>query len=74
MPQLNELESLFELKPASAFEVTTRDYRSYVKEFGIEFLVYDKNRFDSKLLNSRILELIYANDGYVICKIKTSSQ
>jgi hypothetical protein len=74
MPQLNELESLFELKSVSAFEVTTRDYRSYVKEFGIEFLVYDKNRFDSKLLNSRILELIYANDGYVICKIKTSSQ
>jgi hypothetical protein len=70
----SELESLFELKPASAFEVTTRDYWSYIKEFGIEFLVYDKNRFDSKLLNSRILQLIYANDGYVICKIKASPQ
>jgi hypothetical protein len=70
----SELESLFELKPASAFQVTTRDYRSYIKEFGIEFLVYDKNRFDSKLLNSRILQLIYANDEYVICKIKTSPQ
>jgi hypothetical protein len=66
-----EVKSLFELKPTSAFEVTTRDYASYIKELGIEFLVYDKNRFDSKLLNSRILQLIYANDGYVICRIKS---
>jgi hypothetical protein len=66
-----EVESLFELKPASAFEVATRDYASYIKELDIEFLVYDKNRFDSKLLNSRILQVIYANDGYVICRIKS---
>lgn len=70
MPQLNELKNMFELKSASAFDVKTRNYANYIKELKIEFLVYDKNRFDSKLLNSRILQLIYANDGYVICRIK----
>jgi hypothetical protein len=70
MPQLNELKSMFELKSASAFDIKTRNYADYIKEFNIEFLVYDKNRFDSKLLSSNLLQLVYSNDKYVICKIK----
>jgi len=70
MPQLNELKNMFELKSESAFEVKTRSYADYIKEFNIEFLVYDKNRFDSKLLSSNLLQLVYSNDKYVICRIK----
>jgi hypothetical protein len=73
MPQLSELRNMFDLKPASAFNVTTRDYADYIKENNIEFVVYDKSRFDIKLLYSNLLQLIYSNDEYVICEIKNSS-
>jgi hypothetical protein len=73
MQQPSELKNLFNLKP-SAFDVITRNYADYIKEFKIEFLVYDKDRFDSKLLSSQLLQIVYSNDGYVICKIKTSPQ
>jgi hypothetical protein len=72
MPQLNELRNMFDVKPASAFNVTTRDYADYIKENNIEFVVYDKSRFDVKLLYSNLLQLIYSNDEYVICQIKNS--
>jgi hypothetical protein len=70
MQQPSELKNLFSLKP-SAFDVKTRNYANYIKEFKIEFLVYDKNRFDSNLLSSQILQIVYSNDKYIICKIKT---
>lgn len=72
MPQLNELENMFALKSATAFDVTTRNYADYIKELNIDFLVYDKNRFDSKLLSSQLLQLVYSNDKYVICRIKSN--
>jgi hypothetical protein len=71
MQQPSELKSLFDFKPASAFDVETRNYTEYIKEFNIEFVVYDKKRFDSKLLSSQLLRIVYSNDGYVICKIKS---
>jgi hypothetical protein len=70
MQQPSELKNLFNVKP-SAFDVKTRNYADYIKEFKIEFLVYDKNRFDSKLLSSQLLQLVYSNDKYVICRIKS---
>jgi hypothetical protein len=70
MPQPSELKNLFNVKQ-SAFDVKTRNYASYIKEFKIEFLVYDKNRFDSKLLSSNLLQIVYSNDKYVICRIKS---
>jgi hypothetical protein len=70
-PQLSELKNMFNLKPP-AFPVKTRNYAYYIKEFNIGFLVYDKNRFDSKLLSSNLLQLIYSNDKYVVCKIKSN--
>ena len=74
MPQLSELKNLFDFKSASAFELTTRSYVDYIREQKIDFVVYDKTRFDSKLLSSKILQLVYSNDGYVICRIKSSPQ
>jgi len=72
MQQPSELKNLFNFKPASEFDVKTRNYADYIKEFKIEFLVYDKNRFDSKLLSSQLLQLVYSNDKYVICRIKSN--
>jgi hypothetical protein len=72
MQQLSELENLLDSKAASSFVVSSRSYADYIRELGIKFLVYDKNRFDSKLLNCELLQLVYSNDGYVICKIKSN--
>jgi hypothetical protein len=70
--QLSELKSMFDFKSASAFDVTTRNYMDYIKQLNIEFVVYDKNRFDAKLLSSEILQLVYSNDKYVICRVKSN--
>jgi hypothetical protein len=32
--------------------------------------VYDRNQLDTKLVRSKLLELIYSNDRYVIFKVK----
>jgi hypothetical protein len=72
MQQLDELENLLDSKVASSFAVSSRNYADYIREFGVKFLVYSKNRFDSKLLNCDLLQLVYSNDGYVICKVKSN--
>jgi len=71
LQQLDELKKLFDSKVASGFVVSSRSYVDYIRELGVGFLVYDKSRFDSKLLNCELLQLVYSNDGYVICKVKS---
>jgi hypothetical protein len=70
MQNLSNLKSLFDFKPATTFEVKSRDYHDYIKENNIGFIVYDKNQLDTKLIRARILELVYSNDRYVIFKVK----
>jgi len=72
MHNLSDLKRLFDFKPATAFEVKSRDYHDYIKENNIGFIVYDKNRLDTKLIQAKILELVYSNDRYVIFKIKNN--
>jgi hypothetical protein len=72
MQQLDELENMFDSNVASGFVVSSRSYADYIREFGIKFLVYDKSRFDIKLLNCDLLQLVYSNDGYVICRVKSN--
>jgi hypothetical protein len=72
MQDLSELKSLFAFKPATTFEVPSRDFRDYIKENNIGFLVYDKNRFDTKIISSKILEIVYSNDRYIILKVKSN--
>ena len=72
MQNINELKGLFDFKPATAFEVKSRDYHDYIKENNIGFIVYDKNELDTKLIRAKILELVYSNDRYVIFRIKSS--
>jgi asparagine N-glycosylation enzyme membrane subunit Stt3 len=54
------------------FDVQNRSYLDYVRENDVKFIVYDKNQLDTKMMNSKLLELIYSNDRYVIFKIKDS--
>ena len=72
MQQLDELENMFDSKVTSGFVVSSRSYADYIREFGVKFLVYSKSRFDSKLLNCDLLQLVYSNDGYVICRVKSN--
>ncbi len=70
LQQLDELNELFDSKVVSGFSVSSRSYADYMQELGVKFLVYDKSRFDGKLLNCELLQLVYSNDGYVICMVK----
>lgn len=72
MMRLSEVKSLFTAKLATPFEVRSRDYREFIKERNIKFIVYDRNKLDTKIIGCRRLEVIYSNDRYVIFKIKSN--
>ena len=66
--QPDALEGLFSYKPAE-FTVTTRDFNDYIRENDIGFIVYDRNQLDTAMIHSKLLQLIYSNNRYVIFKI-----
>jgi hypothetical protein len=66
--QPSTLEGLFDLK-VPQFTVATRDFSDYIKENDIGFIVYDRNHLDTQMIHSKLLQLIYSNDRYVIFKI-----
>jgi len=78
--QPDSLQSLFEFKPAQ-FSVSTSDYKDYIAENNIQFVVYDKNQYDAQtssplastflpeLAQCKFLELIYSNSRYEVFKI-----
>jgi ABC-type branched-subunit amino acid transport system substrate-binding protein len=68
---LPEVKSLFTAK-VPVFDVKSRDYQDYIRENNIKFIVYDKNQLDTKMAQSKLLELVYSNDRYVIFKIRGS--
>ncbi len=72
MQQPSELKSLFESKPITPFEVKSRDYRNFINEENIKFIMYDKNQLDTKIIRCKLLELVYSNDRYVIFRVKSS--
>jgi hypothetical protein len=72
MQNLSDLKGLFDFKPATTFDLTSRDYHDYIKEYNIGFVVYDKNQLDTKIINCKLLEMVYSNDRYVIFKIKSN--
>jgi hypothetical protein len=73
MPSLTDLQGLFDFKPATEFEIKSRDYHEYIRDENIGFLVYDKNQLDTKLARCKLLEIVYSNDRYIIFKIKNNS-
>jgi asparagine N-glycosylation enzyme membrane subunit Stt3 len=62
------LQGLFNFKPAE-FTVTSRSFSDYIKENQIGFIVYDRNKLDTQMIKSKLLQLIYSNDRYIIFKI-----
>jgi len=72
MPDLGDLKNLFDFQLATAFDVKSRDYHDYIKDYNIGFLVYDKNQLDTKIIRCKLLEIVYSNDRYVIFKIKSN--
>ena len=71
--QPSELQNMFTSKPSATFDITTRDYHDYIQANNIQFIVYDKNQLDTKIIHSKMLELIYSNDRYVIFKIRSGT-
>jgi hypothetical protein len=69
--QPSEIQNIFTSKPSATFDITTRDYHDYIQANNIQFIVYDKNQLDTKIIHSKMLELIYSNDRYVIFKIRS---
>jgi hypothetical protein len=53
------------------FKVVSSDFHYYIERDSIDFIVYDRNQLDTQIINSKILQLIYSNDRYVIFKILT---
>lgn len=72
MSNINDLKSLFDFKPATAFELKSRDYHDYIRDYNIGFLVYDKNQLDTKIIRCKLLEVVYSNNRYAIFKIKSN--
>jgi hypothetical protein len=62
------LEGIFSVQ-VPPFPVETRDFRDYMTGRNVGFIVYDKNQLDTKMINNRLLQLIYSNDRYAIFKI-----
>jgi hypothetical protein len=56
---------------SAQFLVFSRDFSYYIREQNIGFIVYDRNQLDTQIIHSKILQLIYSNDRYVIFKILT---
>jgi hypothetical protein len=66
--QPNGLENLFNFQPGQ-FTVSTSDFKDYIPQNNIVFIVYDKNQLDPNMVRCKFLQQIYSNDRYVIFKI-----
>lgn len=66
--QPNNVEDLFDYKTAP-FSVTCGDYKDYISQNDIQFIVYDKSQLDPTLLNCDFLQLIYHNSEFDIFKV-----
>jgi len=61
------LKGLFSFQ--TAVTVVPRDFSEYIEANDIGFIVYDRNQLDTQMIHSKLLQLIYSNDRYVIFKI-----
>jgi hypothetical protein len=78
--QLDELQKLFNLE-SSQFTISIHNYKEYISENNIGFIVYDKNQIDDQtslplgssflpqITQCQFLELVYSNSRYEIFKI-----
>jgi hypothetical protein len=69
MPPLNELKTVFDVQ--TQYDIYARSFIDFIKDQNIGFIVYDKPNFYAQLTQSNLLNVVYENNNYVICKIKT---
>ncbi len=69
LTNLSEMNTLFDYVTTEEMEVKSRDFASIIQDNKIAFVVYDKQKFNPYMLNSQWLQLVYANDNFVVCKI-----
>ncbi|MCS7114301.1 MAG: hypothetical protein N0A00_02685 [Candidatus Bathyarchaeota archaeon] len=67
---LNLFDEVFSMNFTDNFAVAYRDYRTCVREKGVQFIVFDKEKFRKELLNNDFLQLVFSNNQYIVCKIK----
>jgi len=67
--QLNQLPQMFDFAPEAPQNIVTREYGDYIRQNKIGFVVYDKKSFDEIQSCSDLLQQVYSNDEYIICKI-----
>ena len=70
--QILDLKGTFTVASLAQFEINTRDYKSLIREKNIEFIIYDKNELDTKIIQCKLIEMVYSNDRYVIFKVKNN--
>ena len=63
-----KIQGLFTYK-TSNLNLRVRDFSFYIAQNNIGFIVYDRNELDTQMIHSKILQLIFSNDRYVIFKI-----
>lgn len=71
MQDLTQINSLFDAQVTPVFEVKCRNFASIIRDSYIGFLVYDVKRFDRSILNSGWLDLVYSNEKYVVCQVRS---
>jgi hypothetical protein len=64
----NVLKGLFDTD-VSEFTVAARDFTDYIRSNNIGFIVYDRNQLDTQMIHSKLLQLIYSNNRYVVFKV-----
>ncbi|MCW4023696.1 MAG: hypothetical protein NWF01_01505 [Candidatus Bathyarchaeota archaeon] len=69
MPPLDQMKTVFDVQ--ASYTIYSRSFMDYIKDQNIGFIVYDKPSFYPQLTESNILNVVYENNNYVICKIKT---
>ncbi len=77
---VDDLQSLFKLR-VGQLPIIIHNYKDYIAKNNIEFIIYDKNQFDSntglqfgasflpQLTKCQFLELVYSNDRYDVFRV-----
>lgn len=69
---VNLFDKIFTTNIPDTITVTYRDYRTCAEKKGVQFVVFDKEKFRKELLNHGFLKLVFSNDQYIICKVSSS--
>jgi hypothetical protein len=72
LKELKEMQTLFDLSVTEPFDVQCRNFADVIRDNYIGYVIYDVNRFDKKILNSKWMQPVYSNDKYIILKIASN--